>query len=367
MIGVDIAVARSEFTLEAQFTAGAGITALFGESGSGKSTLLNAIAGLVRPERGRIVMDEIVFLDTARGIHLPPHKRRIGYVFQDALLFPHLNVERNLRYGQWFRAETKRPQQFGEIVDLLGIGGLLARRPVTLSGGERQRVAIGRALMTEPRLLLMDEPLASLDMDRKREIMPYIEKLRDELGLPIILVSHAVDEVARLADQVIMLKRGQIEAQGTPAEVLRPSPLSSEDRFSGVSVLMAEARRYDEKYQLTEARHPAGTITLPGRIGRKGERLRIVIRATDVTLAASKPRELSIRTVLDGRISTIGESKGPVVMVDVTLEGGDRLTAAVTCKAIDELGLDSGDQIFCLIKSVSIDERLLAEAPPPSP
>jgi molybdate transport system ATP-binding protein len=367
MIAVDIAVARSEFILDAQFTADTGITALFGESGSGKSTLLNAIAGLVRPDRGRIAMDDVVFTDMARGIHLPPHKRRIGYVFQDALLFPHLNVERNLRYGQWFRTEASRPTQFNEIVELLGIRALLARRPTTLSGGERQRVAIGRALMTQPRLLLMDEPLASLDIDRKREIMPYIEKLRDELGLPIIFVSHAVDEVARLADRIIMLKRGRIEAQGTPAEVLRPSPLAGEDRFSGISILTAQSLRYDEKYQLTEAQHPAGNIALPGRIGRKGEHLRIVVRAIDVTLAASKPRELSIRTVLDGRISNIEASTGPVAMVEVTLKGGDRLSAAVTRKAIDELGLDAGDQIYCLIKSVSIDERLLAEASPPQP
>jgi molybdate transport system ATP-binding protein len=367
MITVDIGVARSEFTLEAQFTADTGITALFGESGAGKSTLLNAIAGLVRPDRGRITMDDMVFADAARGIHLPPHKRRIGYVFQDALLFPHFNVERNLRYGQWFRAEASRPAQFNEVVELLGIGALLARRPVTLSGGERQRVAIGRALMTEPRLLLMDEPLASLDIDRKREIMPYIEKLRDELGLPVIFVSHAVDEVARLADRVIMLKRGRIDAQGTPAEVLRPSPFAGEDRFSGISIITVQSIRYDEAYQLTEAKHPAGVITLPGRIGRKGERLHIVIRATDVTLAASKPRELSIRTVLDGRISNIQGSNGPVAMVEVTLKGGDTLAAAVTRKALDELGLDAGDQIYCLIKSVSIDERLLAEASPPAP
>jgi molybdate transport system ATP-binding protein len=171
--------------------------------------------------------------------------------------------------------------------------------------------------------------------------------------------------VARLADRVIMLKRGRIEAEGMPAEVLRPSPLAGEDRFAGVSIVMAESLRYDEKYQLTETRHPAGSITLPGRIGRKGERLRIVIRATDVTLAASKPRELSIRTVLDGRISAIAQSTGPVVMVEVTLTGGDKLSAAVTRKAVDELGLDAGDQIYCLIKSVSIDERLLAEASPP--
>ena len=367
MITVDVTIPRSEFTLEAQFTADAGITALFGESGSGKSTLLNAIAGLIRPQRGRICVNDIVFTDTSRGIHLPPHQRRIGYVFQDALLFPHFNVERNLRYGQWFRSQTQRPQQFSEIVELLGIGALLARRPVTLSGGERQRVAIGRALMTEPHLLLMDEPLAALDMDRKREIMPYIERLRGELRLPIILVSHAVDEVARLADRVIVLKRGRIEAQGTPAEVLRPSPLAGEDRFAGVSIITVEVLHFDDAYQLTETRHPAGTITLPGRIARKGEPLRIVIRATDVTLAASKPRELSIRTTLDGRISRIRAGDGPVAMVEVALKGGDTLTAAVTRKALDDLGLDAGDQIYCLIKSVSIDERLLAEASPPLP
>ena len=254
-----------------------------------------------------------------------------------------------------------------ESSSLLGIGALLARGPTTLSGGERQRVAIGRALLTEPRLLLMDEPLAALDIDRKREIMPYIEKLRDELGLPILFVSHAVDEVARLADRVIMLKRGRIEAQGTARRSAESIAAPGDDRFTRISIITAQSLRYDEKYQLTEVRHPAGQHRAAGPHRPQGENLRIVVRATDVTIAVSKPRELSIRTVLDGRISNITGSNGPVAMVEVTLTGGDMLSAAVTRKAVDELGLDEGDQIYCLIKSVSIDERLLAEASPPSP
>ena len=360
MIEIDVGLARQGFTLAVDFTAGSGITALFGESGAGKSTLLNLVAGLLRPDRGRIAVNGIVFTDIEAGVFLPPHKRRIGYVFQDALLFPHLNVRQNLSYGRWFTGPTEDAIALDQRSSLLGIAHLLDRQPPTLSGGERQRVAIGRALLASPRILLMDEPLAALDLNRKREIIPYIQRLRDELKLPILYVSHAIEEVARLADRVILMADGKVRSDGPPQQMLSPKAGPGDDRFARISILTAGSPSYDAKYQLTQVSHPAGRITLPGRIVAAEEAIRIVIRAIDVTLALSKPRELSIRTALRGKVSALSEPMGAVVMVEITLTGGEILAAAVTRKAVDELGLGEGDQVYCLIKSVSIDDRLMA-------
>ena len=192
---VEVRHAQGEFTLELGFESKGRLTAIFGASGSGKTTLVNIIAGLVKPQQARIVVDDSVLTDTAKGIAVPPHKRRIGYVFQDARLFPHLSVAGNLGFGEWFTRKDERYANRDQILELLGIGHLLARKPRDLSGGEKQRVAIGRALLASPRLLLMDEPLASLDQKRKDEIMPYLERLRDELRIPIVYVSHSVAEV----------------------------------------------------------------------------------------------------------------------------------------------------------------------------
>lgn len=360
MIAVDVALERQGFALDAQFTAGAGITALFGESGSGKSTILHLIAGLLRPSRGRIAIDDRVFTDTARGIFLPPHRRRVGYVFQDALLFPHLSVRRNLRYGAWFNRAHATRIGFDQAVGLLGIGHLLDRKPSTLSGGERQRAAIGRALLSGPDLLLMDEPLAALDHERKREIIPYIEKLRDELKLPIIYVSHAMDEVARLAGHVVAMDKGRVTAAGSPADILQPRGAAPAGRFARLSVLAAHAPRFDETYGLTTLAHAAGPITLIGRVDAGRGPTRVVIRAIDVTLALAMPCDISIRTMLKGRIAAITAGEGAIMFAEVELEGGDRLAAAVTRKAVDDMGLDAGDTVYCLIKAVSIDERLMA-------
>jgi molybdate transport system ATP-binding protein len=360
MIEIDVALVRAGFALEVAFTAGSGITALFGESGAGKSTVLHLVAGLIRPDRGRIAVNDVEFTDTAAGIFLPPHRRRVGYVFQDALLFPHLSVRRNLLYGRWFTRSRGSEISLDQVTSLLGIGHLLERRPTTLSGGERQRVAIGRALLAAPRLLLMDEPLAALDVERKREIIPYIQKLRAELGLPILYVSHAIEEVARLADRVILMAQGKVASDGPPQQVLGPRAGTGEDRFARLSILTTSNPSYDPAYQLTEVSHPAGRITLPGRIAPGDGPIRLVIRATDVTLAVSKPRELSIRTALPGKVAALSNPAGAVVMVEIALAGGEMLAAAVTRKAVDELGLGIGDQVWCLVKSVSIDDRLMA-------
>ncbi len=233
---------RPDFTLDATFATGDGVTALFGPSGSGKSTIIRLLAGLERPEEGRITLGDTVLLDTAQGLAVPPHRRRIGLVFQDALLFPHLSVKANLTYGRWFTPRGERRIGFDPVVEVLGIGHLLDRRPSTLSGGERQRVAIGRALLTSPRLLLMDEPLASLDQARKQEILPFIERLREAFALPVIYVSHAVEEVTRLASRVVRLDAGRVVAEGTPAEVFAGREAAGTDRFALRSVIGARVK-----------------------------------------------------------------------------------------------------------------------------
>jgi molybdate transport system ATP-binding protein len=216
---VDIDAHAGEFALSARFMTSGRVTALFGESGAGKTTLVNLIAGLLKPDRGRIALDDAVFVDTAAGIDVPAYRRGIGYVFQEGRLFPHLSVRGNLAYGTRFARGRSGPS-LNEIAAMLGIGGLLDRRPGDLSGGEKQRVAIGRALLAAPRLLLMDEPLASLDRNRKAEILPYIERLRDEVRLPIVYVSHAADEVVGLADEVVVLEAGAVVRTG-PVTVLQ--------------------------------------------------------------------------------------------------------------------------------------------------
>ena len=214
MLRVDIAKKLGEFTLEADFTSEGRVTGLFGASGAGKTSLINMIAGLVKPDRGSIALDGEVLDDTAAGVHVPPYRRRIGYVFQDARLFPHLDVRANLDYGRRMNGLADDPAQRTRVIELLDIGGLLDRRPGKLSGGERQRVAFGRALLSKPKLLLLDEPLGALDEDRKREILPYLVRLRDEAGIPMVYVSHDAAELRQLATQIVMLKGGRITAFG---------------------------------------------------------------------------------------------------------------------------------------------------------
>ncbi len=352
------------FSLEVGFETRSGAVALFGPSGSGKSSVLGLMAGLLRADSGRFSVDDDVLFDTANGIWLPAHRRRIGFVFQDALLFPHLSVRGNLLYGSRFAGSDASPPKLEAITGLLGITALLDRMPGGLSGGERQRVAIGRALLSSPRLLLFDEPLASLDDERRLEILPYIETMQDELGVPFVYVSHALDEVARLATHVVVLERGRVGAEGPPGELLAPAwGAGSQGRFSAVSVVDAVVRAHDEQYQVTNFDHPAGTISVPGIVGRVGASHRVVMRAIDVGLAVQRPRDVSFRTVLLGRISGIDRDAGALARVELALRGGGRLVALVTRISVDELGLDEGDDVFAMVKAVALDERALALAP----
>ena len=368
MIRFEAAITLGAFTLDAAFESDARVLALFGPSGAGKSVTIALIAGLLRPDRGRIAVDSRVLVDTEAHIFVPKHARRMGIVYQDARLFPHMTVRQNLMFGRWFAGEAHRsaPQRVGfdAVVDTLGIGHLLARRPGRLSGGERQRVAIGRALLASPRLLLLDEPLAALDDERKREVLALIERLRDEFKVPIVYVSHAIEEVARLAARVVVLDGGRVVASGGVDEVFGPSESQAgESRFARSSVLTGRIGKTHADYGLTEIEHPGGIIWLAapadraGLSGPAGREVRIVIRATDVTLATTRPHDLSVRTALAGTVAAIEIDDGPLAAVTVTLKGGAHLVALATRMAVDELKLKRGDPVYALIKTVALDER----------
>ena len=358
MISVAVKLARRDFALDVAFEGGAGVTGLFGPSGCGKTTVIRAIAGLERPDSGRIALGDRVLYDGAAGVWVAPHRRRIGLVFQDAQLFPHLDVATNLAYGRFFTPKAARRIETAAVVEVLGIGHLMRRRPATLSGGERQRVAIGRALLTSPDLLLMDEPLAALDDQRKLEILPFVERLRDEFAIPIVYVSHSVEEVARLAATVVRLEHGRVSRVGTPAQVLAPTAVASSiGRFEAISVLAGTVARIDPGYGVTFVDHPAGRIVVPGLLPTAGGDVRVAIRATEVTLSLARTDRVSVRTALAGRVIRVDTDHGALALVTLELAGGDRLHAYATRLAVDDLGLDVGDEVQALIKSVSIDER----------
>jgi molybdate transport system ATP-binding protein len=358
VIALDVALRRGDFALAAAFDSKARALALHGASGAGKSTLAALIAGLLRPDRGRIALDGETVVDTDRRLFLPPERRRVGVVFQDDLLFPHLSVRRNILFGRFFTPRNERRAAFGPIVETLGIGHLLERRPATLSGGERQRVGFARALMASPRLLVLDEPMASLDHPRRREIMGLIERLRASFDTPFVLVSHSVEEIARLAEEVVVLDHGRVVAQGPPFETLPgASRLIAGGRFALGDVLTAPVAAYDARYGVTRLAHPAGEIVVAARLEEGFDPARVRVKATDVALAKGRPADTSVRTILKAKIVKIDATDSPLAFVVLALEGGDRLTAAVTRLALDELGFCPGDDAFALVKSVALDER----------
>ncbi|TPN81556.1 molybdenum ABC transporter ATP-binding protein [Mesorhizobium sp. CU2] len=354
-LAVDISHRLGDFVLEAKFDSAGRLTALFGPSGSGKSTLINLIAGLIRPDKGRITVDGRVLVDTQAGIFVPVHKRRIGMVFQDARLFPHMSVAANLRYGLWFTPPAERYANIDAVVDLLGIGQLLNRRPAKLSGGEKQRVAIGRALLASPKLLLMDEPLASLDEARKAEILPYIERLRDETKLPIVYVSHSVAEVARLASDVVVLAQGKVVAAGpTEAIMQRLDLLPAEERGEGGAVLDAKVLRHDEAFGMTVLGARAGEIRVSKLARAVGAPIRLRIRARDVMVATEKPTGLSALNILPGTIVSMKPGEGPEVEIGIDCDGAV-VIARITEQSRQGLQLKLGSKVFAVIKTVSFD------------
>jgi molybdate transport system ATP-binding protein len=359
ILEVDIEHRLGAFELDIHFQSGRGLTALFGRSGAGKTSIVNVIAGLVRPERGRIVADGSVLIDTERGIRVPAYRRRVGYVFQEDRLFPHLTVRQNLLFGRWFAIGPTPAARLDDVVDLLGIGALLGRRPVRLSGGEKQRVAIGRALLASPRLLLMDEPLASLDAARKDEILPYIERLRDQAGVPIVYVSHSVAEVTRLASTIVLISDGRVRAVGPLQEVMGRAELyPMTGRFEAGAVLTVRVAAHDARWQLTELAGAFGKLTVPRLPTPVGTSLRVRIRARDVILAASPPTGISALNILAGRVEAVVPIENAALEVQLRL-GGERLLARVTRRSGATLGLVPGREVYAVIKTVAIDRRSL--------
>ena len=354
---ISLTMRRGAFVLDTAFHLDApGVTALFGVSGAGKSTIIHAVAGLTRPEHGRIVLDGETLLDTSRGICLAAEERRLGVVFQDARLFPHMNVRANLLYG-WHRAPRKPSSaDIEHVIALLGLENFLARAPRTLSGGERSRVALGRALLMRPRALLLDEPLAALDAPRKAEILPYLERLRDEARIPILYVSHALDEVARLADRIIVLAEGKVLAEGSIFDVTsRLELLTGRNRLSG-AVLEAVVAGHDEAYALSELDIDGQRLTVP-RVARDiGEKVRIRIDAQDVTLSLSRPEGISANNIVPAIVSDVHLSDGAHADVQLSV-GRWHLLARITRKSADRLKLAKGSKILAIIKSVTVGGR----------
>lgn len=336
------------FTLDLAFDAPPGLTALFGPSGSGKTTLVNAVAGLIRPDRGRIVVDGRVLLDTEKGIFLPPHRRRLGYIFQEGRLFPHLSVRQNLLYGRWFAPRARRGESLSRVVEMLGIAPLLDRRPQALSGGEKQRVAIGRALLAGPELLLADEPLAALDDARKAEILPYFRLLRDELQVPILYVSHSVTEVAQLATTVVALEGGRLAAIGVPDQVLCTFTDNADKEFSILNALVV-AQHDDGLSELSAA---GGTLWLAHMTKPPGGKIRVAIAAEDVMLSRERPTNLSALNILSGQISDIQSQNGTNARI-VLAVGTERLVADIPRRAALEMGLAIGQSCHAVIRAVA--------------
>lgn len=339
------------FALDVAFAAPRGITVLFGRSGSGKTSVVNTVAGLLRPDAGRITVGDRVLLDSALRLSVPVHRRRIGYIFQDARLFPHLTVRTNLRYGAWLAPRMARRADMGHVVDMLGIGTLLDRRPAALSGGERQRVAIGRALLSAPDLILADEPLAALDDPRKDEILPYFERLRDELDVPILYVSHAAAEVARLATTVVALEHGRVIRQGDAADVLGdPTVLPMGAGQAGALLQARIVAHHDDG--LTELDAAGTPLWVPGRSGTPGATVRLRVAAQDVILSRTRPVGLSALNVLGGVVATVTPGTGPDVLVAIDTQAG-RILSRVTRRSAAALALAPGVAVHAIVKSVA--------------
>ena len=330
-----------------------GTTVLFGRSGAGKSTIISVVAGLFRPASCHVSVNGTVLADTDRGVFVLPERRRIGLVFQDARLFPHMTVAGNLRYG--LRRAAGRAIQFGEVVDLLGLERMLARRPGRLSGGERSRVAIGRALLSQPVLLAMDEPLASLDEQHKAEILPYLARLKHGLSLPILYVTHALDEVARLADLLVLIRAGHVVASGALNAVLSRGDLPFAERDDAGAVLDARIVAHDTDRHLTALVAGGRSLLVPLLADAPGTELRVRVPAREVILATEAPQAISVQNVIAGTVRKITEdATHHAALVEVALDGA-ALLARVTPDAVARLGLRPNAPVLALVKSVAIE------------
>lgn len=350
---------RGAFTLDANFELPTpGVVALFGRSGCGKTTLVNVIAGLLAAERGQVMLDDAVLLDTDRNIDVPPERRRIGYVFQDARLFPHLKVAANLRYA-FKRAAVAPFVGLDRVVDLLDLGALMARHTHELSGGERQRVAIGRALLSQPSLLLLDEPLASLDASRREEVLPYLESLRDQLAIPMVYVSHNFDEVLRLATHLVLMESGKTIAQGDLGEMsLHPRVRAIIGADAVGAIVDGTVLGTDSSSGLTRVQVASSVLRVHCGEVVPGARLRVQLLARDLIVATEAPRQLSVRNSLKGVVMSVADDveDSDLIAIDI---GGVLIMARVTKAATAELGLAPGKAVWALVKTASLRPRAI--------
>ena len=355
-IQLKLSLARSEFRLETDLLLpGRGITALFGPSGSGKTTLLRCVAGLERAQRSLVRIAGQVWQDDSQGVFLPTWQRPLGYVFQEASLFDHMDVRSNLEYGQRRTpARKEAAAALAAAIDLLGIGSLLGRRPQQLSGGERQRVAIARALATQPLLLLLDEPLAALDHARRRDILPWLERLRDELHIPMLYVTHAADEVARLADTLVVLDRGRIVESGPAADVVVRIDARVVLGEDAGALLEGSVRERDERWHLARVDFAGGSLWLRDGGLPAGHRVRLRLLARDVSIALRQPQGSSIQNVLPCRVVAIAPESHPSQVLVQLACGDSLLLARVTARAADALGLAPGMEVWAQVKSVAL-------------
>ena len=330
-----------------------GVSAVFGPSGSGKTTLLRCMAGLQRCANGYLQIGADIWQDEARKIFLPVHQRPIGFVFQDANLFAHLTVLQNLEFGQKRVPQALQKLPLEQAIELLGLQTLLKRRTAMLSGGERQRVGIARALATSPRVLLMDEPLAALDAQRKAEVLPYLERLATELDAPIIYVSHAIDEVARLADHLVVLNAGQVVAMGTPADLMTRLDLPLAHGDAAASIIDAVVTSIEPQYFLSYATFAGGRISLINAKAQMGQAVRVRVQARDVSISLVQPLHTSVQNVFAATVAGLADDAPGQVMVALDV-AGTRLLARLTQKSAESLGLVCGLQVFAQVKGVAV-------------
>ncbi len=354
MIEAQLALQRTDFTLDVHLQLpGRGITALFGPSGCGKTTVLRSMAGLERAQ-GRVTVNGQVWQDDATRQWLPTHQRALGYVFQEASLFPHLSVHGNLEYGLKRTPAARRKVALEQAVELLGIGHLLSRSPATLSGGERQRVAIARALATSPQLLLMDEPLSALDAQRKAEVLPYLESLHKTLDMPVLYVSHAQDEVARLAQHVVLLQAGRAVFAGDTASAMAQSEHPMAPAAEAASLVQGQITAYDAQDHLSTVQFNGGQLFISGTANRcVGDAVRLRVLARDVSIALQAPQGSSILNRVPATLTALHEDSPGQVML--TLQAGTTtLLARVSARSVRELGLQQGQSVIAQIKSVAL-------------
>jgi|TARA_Y100000588_G_scaffold304879_1_gene327984 molybdate transport system ATP-binding protein len=358
-LSVNIQNSLGEFSLNADFYCDKGVTALFGKSGAGKTSIVQLIAGLIQPDNGKIIIDDEIVFDKEKRINLPAEDRRVGYVFQESRLFPHMIVRKNLNFGMRRRKRAGfNTLPFDDVVDILGISNLLERGTYSLSGGERQRIALGRALLSGPRLLLMDEPLAALDIERRWEIIPFIERIHRQFDIPVIYVSHSVDEILQLADNMVLLNEGQVIAAGSIESVMnRPDLASISGMGDPSSVIQAHIKKLDTANGLAILAFDSGEFCVPARNLEVNARVRVRIRARDVSIALKKPEGISVLNIFPGTVQHI--TNKDEIQVDLSVQvGNEVIWAQITHKSLHDLQIKPGSDVFVMVKAMAIDQAV---------